>query len=138
MSGKSTLVADAALDKLAEIRQFVESSARAHGMDNILVSDLVLAVDEAATNIIVHGYKHHTGTIKVDVEVNSTAAIVRLRDRAPAFDPCSHLNMDLKAALEKDTPGGIGLHLINRSVDDISYRVPEDGGNELTLVKQTT
>ena len=127
---------DAALDKLGEIREFVKSAAHNYALDEVPISDLILAVDEAVTNTIVHGYKGRGGAIQVHFEFDGAAAIVRLRDEAPGFDPCSYLNMDLKDALEKDTPGGFGLHLIKKSVDELSYRIPEEGGNELTLVKR--
>lgn len=136
MGGKHTLVTDVALDKLAEVRRFVESSARSLGVNETAVPDLVLAVDEAVTNIIVHGYKHQPGSVEVSIDADGTALIVRLRDKAPGFDPCSYPKLNLRSSLEKDTPGGFGLHLINKAVDDISYRIPHAGGNELTLVKQ--
>jgi len=37
--------------------------------------------------------------------------------------------------LERDEAGGFGLALIRRLVDELRYRVTEDGGNELLLVK---
>lgn len=136
MGGTHTLVTDAAVDKLREVRRFVESSARALGVNETAVSDLVLAVDEAFTNIIVHGYKNQPGSVEISIDADGTALIVRLRDKAPGFDPCTYPKLDLRSSLEKDAPGGFGLHLIHSAVDDIRYRIPHAGGNELTLVKQ--
>ena len=136
MGGKHTLVTDVALDKLREVRRFVESSARALGVNEPAVSDLVLAVDEAVTNIIVHGYKNQPGSVELSIDADGTALIVRLRDKAPEFDPCSYPKLDLRSSLEKDIPGGFGLHLIHNAVDDIGYRILRAGENELTLVKR--
>ena len=136
MAAEYTLEIEAALDRLDDVRQFVERSARGLGAGDPMIPDLVVAVDEAVTNIIVHGYKQRPGMIEVSVGNDADALVVRLRDEAPQFDPCTHRLLDLEASLEKDTPGGFGLHLINKAMDDISYRAPSDGGNELTLVKK--
>jgi CRP-like cAMP-binding protein len=39
-------------------------------------------------------------------------------------------------AREREEAGGFGLALIRRLVDELHYRVTEDGGNELLLVKK--
>lgn len=135
MSGEHTLVTEAVLENLGEVRQFVEGEARSHGVDSTAITDLVLAVDEAVTNIVVHGYKHQPGSLEVSIEDHPTSLFVHLRDEAPPFDPCAHRVSDLAETLEKDTPGGFGLHLIYKSVDEVSYQTPRAGGNELTLVK---
>ena len=135
MSGKRTLEIEASLDHLEEIRGFVESSARDAGVDDPAISDLVLAVDEAVTNIIIHGYRNQSGKIEISSDNRANSIVICLKDQAPEFDPCSYLSMDLEATLEKDTPGGFGLHLIKKTVDDLKYHVNSSGGNELFLVK---
>ena len=47
----------AELDRLAEIRAVVRDVARGCEAPADCIDDLVQAVDEAATNIIVHGYR---------------------------------------------------------------------------------
>lgn len=137
MGGKHTLVIKAELSKLEEIRQFVEGSAKFLQADVQTISDLRLAVVEAVTNIIIHGYKNRDGTIKISIDRDAAAVIARLRDSAPEFDPNKYVTSDLKASSERETPGGFGISLIKQVVDEVSYRVPHAGGNELTLIKHT-
>lgn len=125
----------AELAKLEEIRQFVGSSAKSLRAEGRMISDLQLAVDEAVTNIIIHGYKKRHGTIEISVDRNEDALIVRLRDRAPEFNPSSYIAYDLRAPPEREAPGGFGIRLIKQVMDEVSYRVPGSGGNELTLIK---
>ena len=134
MGGKYTLVIKAELDKLEEVRQFVASSAKSLRAEGVVISDLQLAVDEAVTNIIIHGYKKSPGTIEISFDQNAAALIVRLRDTAPQFDPSTHI-ADLRALPERETPGGFGIRLIKQVMDEVSYRAPGSGGNELTLIK---
>ena len=44
-------------ENLSEIRDFVSSKAREAGIPEITVENIILAVDEACTNIIKHAYK---------------------------------------------------------------------------------
>lgn len=138
MSGKRTLVIEATLTNLEEVRQFVESSARSFLVDERVISDLRLAVDEAVTNTIIHGYKHKQGTIEISIERDAAALIVNLRDRAPEFNPSSYSASNLPASPERKTPGGFGIRLIKEVMDEVNYQALSNGGNELTLIKHNT
>src|SRR5689334_25310875 len=77
----------AELDRLADIRALVLEVAIEGGAPPVCLDDLVQAVDEAATNIVVHGYGHEGGPIDVDARVEDEHVVIELRDRAPDFDP---------------------------------------------------
>ena len=137
MGGSHALVIKAELARLEEVRQFVESSAKSLQADERTISDLRLAVVEAVTNIIIHGYKNREGTIKISVDRNAVAVIVCLLDRAPIFDPSLYVTPGPGVSPEQKTPGGFGIRLIKQVMDEVSYRVSATGGNELTLIKHT-
>lgn len=126
----------AVLSNLEEIRNFVEQAARHLQVPERAVSDVVQAVDEAATNIILHGYDGQDGMVQVELDRQDNALLVRLRDQARQFDPTTVSAPDLSLGLEQRYPGGLGLYLIRQLVDRVQYRIPAEGGNELTLVKQ--
>ncbi len=126
----------ASLDDLAAIRELVESSAVAAGGDPDLVGDLVLAVNEAACNIIVHGYQNRPGSVEVIVEQSDHDIQVRLRDQAPAFDPTSVPTPDITRPLEMRGIGGMGVHMMRQFTDEINYGQTADGVNELLMVKR--
>jgi serine/threonine-protein kinase RsbW len=106
------------------------------GVDAATIPDVVLAVDEAATNIILHGYQGQEGIIEIEVEQEGDALVVRLRDEAVPFDPTSVPLPDLTVPLEQRAPGGLGIYLIRQVMDEVAYRITSQGGNELTLVKR--
>ncbi|UCC62878.1 MAG: ATP-binding protein, partial [Anaerolineae bacterium] len=83
----SPLRIPADLENLAEIRRFVEERATTLGVDSDVLRDLLLVVDEAATNVIVHGYEGEKGLIEIEVGRDADALVVRLRDEALPFDP---------------------------------------------------
>jgi len=136
MVAESHLCMAANLENLSAIREFVRQSASAFQVEADSVCDILLAVDEAATNIIVHGYRGCEGTIEIDVECLEDALVVRLRDEANPFDPRCVPAADVELPLEQRAPGGLGIHLMRRVVDDVGHCLTARGGNELTLVKK--
>jgi serine/threonine-protein kinase RsbW len=135
MNSERSLCLAAELENLAVIRNFVRESAAALGVDPAVVSDLVLAVDEVATNVIVHGYRGQKGKIGIEVAREATDVVIRMRDNAPPFDPTSAPSPDLIRPLEERTPGGLGIYLIRQYMDEVIHRITPQGGNELVLKK---
>ena len=132
---RCTLVTAAALANLEQVRRFVERSAQKLGADGEFIPELVLAVDEAVTNIIVHGYRQALGPIEIELVAQGPSLLVRLRDEAPVFDPGTRSAAATDVSPLKSAPGGFGLHLIDNAMDAVSHRARAGGGNELTLVK---
>jgi anti-sigma regulatory factor (Ser/Thr protein kinase) len=101
-----------------------------------VIADLHLAVDEAVTNIIMHGYTGRPGRIRVSMVRNDAEVVVRLGDDAPLYDPSIRQSPELHSSpLDRTTAGGFGVELIRRMVDELHYQVA-DQCNQLTLVKK--
>ena len=136
MSNVFSLRVAADVAQLATIRAFVEQQARALDVDVSAICDLVLAVNEVATNIVVHGYRSQPGAIEIELRRLGDAIEIRLRDQAPLFDPTRVPTPDLTLPLHKRSLGGMGVHVTRQIMDAMRYRVTPAGGNELTLVKR--
>jgi serine/threonine-protein kinase RsbW len=127
----------AALDDLRLIRDFVGRGARQLGADESCVTDLVQAVDESATNVLVHGYGGAPGPLDIEIGRQGTAVAVAVRDQAPGFDPRTWPEPDLDLPLSRRRPGGFGVHLTRACVDRVEHAVRSPAGNELTLVRRS-
>jgi anti-sigma regulatory factor (Ser/Thr protein kinase) len=125
----------AGIDDLRTIRDFVRHNARALGADEASSADLVQAVDESATNVLLHGYRGEPGPLDIALERRGSSMAVALRDQAPPFDPTAWPDPDLDRPLAKRSPGGLGIHLTRASVDDIEHERVVPTGNQLTLVR---
>lgn len=129
-----TIPAD--LDKLGLVRDFIEKETQLIGFPEDRAGELLLAVDEAVTNVIMHGCPEGGCGIEVEVDKVDGACLIRIRDNGPLFDPTAMHDPDLAVSpLERDAPGGFGVYLIRHLVDDATYRTTDDGRNELTLRK---
>jgi len=133
MSGHLRIDAD--LDRLADVRRFVREQVAAADAPPACIDDVVQAVDEAATNVINHGYRGAPGWLDVGVTFEDGHCVVSLEDEAPVFDPTAVPEPDLTTPPLARKPGGMGIHLIRASTDGVSYRPRPGGGNILTMVR---
>ena len=81
MSNVVSLRVAADVAQLATIRAFVEQQAHALGVDASEIYDLILAVNEVATNIVVHGYRNQPGVIEIELWRQGEAIEICLRDQ---------------------------------------------------------
>lgn len=132
-----SLRVDAEVDALAEVRRFVRSAAAQAGAPDDCLADIVQAVDEAATNAIVHGYAGAPGWLEVAASLDDGRFVVRLEDAAPEFDPTTVPEPDLSVPPMARRPGGMGIHLMRACTDELSHRPRPGGGNILTLAQAT-
>ena len=130
-----TLRIPADLDRLADVRRFIRAAAASADAPVDCLDDLVQAVDEAATNVVVHGYDGRPGWLEVNVGFDGTSFVVTLEDEAPPFDPTLRPEPDLSIPPERRRPGGMGVHLIRAATDELSWRPRPGGGNILRLVR---
>jgi serine/threonine-protein kinase RsbW len=129
-----SLTVPAELRRLADVRAFVREAALAAGASGETVADAVQAVDEAATNVVVHGYAGGPGEIEVQSVIRDGRMEFRLLDRAPTFDPTGVPEPDLSGPPSARRPGGMGVHLIRAATDQTRHHPRPGGGNELVLV----
>jgi len=129
------ITVDADLAQLADIRAAVREVASTCEAPADCVSDLVQAVDEAATNIIRYGYRGEPGSIDMTAELVGDDIVITLSDEAPTFDPTAAEPPDLSIAPQHRRPGGMGIHLMRLATDSMEHRVRPGGGNILTLTR---
>jgi serine/threonine-protein kinase RsbW len=124
----------ATLAALAPVRRFVSTTGTSFGLEDDVVVDIVQAVDEAVTNIVMHGYRHNPGPVEIEMTRETGDLIVRLSDEAPLFDPTTVPTPRLISHFEPNS-GGWGILMMRTLTDRMSYRALPAGGNELMLVK---
>ena len=136
MASTHRLTRAAYLESLGDFREFIkERCANLPGMDNQTLYDVQLAVDEACTNIITHGYKGmDPGSIILSFRIQPDRILVQITDFGHVFEPVEGSQPDVQAALDDRELGGLGLFLIYQTMDNIDYQASEEG-NTLTFTK---
>jgi serine/threonine-protein kinase RsbW len=125
----------AELLNLPVIKELVESAAKRAGLDARQSSQILLAAEEAAVNIIRHAYPLGPGELHLVCRV-PTPGILELEfsDQGLPFDPLQQKGPNLTAGLVDRPVGGLGVPLIKANADQASYR-REAGRNVLILRK---
>lgn len=129
------LVVLAQLDQLRRIREFAETELASAGFE-AEAHALVLALDEAATNTIVHGYADKPGDIELTIEFEGDEVVATLLDDAPTHNPLNAPEPDLSLPLEERPIGGLGVYLVKTLTDHQEHRSRGECGNVLILRKR--
>lgn len=137
MRNRHQITRSAELESLSVFREFIEKECKQHKrIDEQICYDLKLAVDEACTNIITHGYAGmNPGSIILNLEMEPNKVVVTITDFGHPFEPSEARAPDVEAGLEDRPMGGFGLFFIYQTMGEIDYETTEDG-NRLTFIKQ--
>ena len=131
---KNVFIAD--FDNLDEIRAFVGESARRVGFSEKEIYSIQLAADEASSNIIEHAYAGvKDGKIEIDCIVLDGGIKIVVRDQGKSFNPSSVPEPNVKADLSERKIGGLGMYLMRKLMDEVTYESSADAGNILTMIK---
>jgi len=115
---------NASTQNLSSIRNFVSKHAEEQGFSSEKVADIQLAVDEAYTNIIKHAYKNDSDQeVTIFLEFDDKKMVVTLTDHGIGFDIEKYKKPNLKKQIEKKKRGGMGVFLIQKLMDEVSYHV---------------
>ena len=126
---------NASTQNLSTIREFVSKHAEDQGFSSQKVADIQLAVDEAYTNIIKHAYKNDSNKeVIISLEFDNDKMVVTLTDHGIGFDIEKYKKPDLKRQIEKKKRGGMGVYLIRRLMDEVTYNV-KNNKNILRMCK---
>ena len=124
-------------ENLSEIRDFVSVKALDAGIPEAIVENIILAVDEACTNIIKHAYKlSPEGEINIKVDYDEDRFTVSIIDYGKSFDPNRVPLPDLQKYYREHRVGGLGMYLMKSLMDDVTYTSIPGKYNQVLLSKK--
>jgi anti-sigma regulatory factor (Ser/Thr protein kinase) len=121
-------------ENLSVIADFIALAMRQLGIEEGIF-EVQTAVDEACTNIIQHAYSGKGGIIAISCALQDNDFVITIRDRGRPFDPGSVPPPDLEADWDQRRVGGLGMYLMRRLMDEVSYDFDAETGNKLTMRK---
>lgn len=133
MNNKLTI--SARLSELSILRAAVGSFIGS-SLDDCDKGRVILAIDEAASNIIVHGYKNdESKSINVEMKSGPESFTFILSDTAGGFNPLEVSPPDIDNYHETGKESGLGVDSYRR-IMKVDYETDKNGGNRLILVKE--
>lgn len=125
----------ATINAIGDVAIFLEHTLEHAGVPMIEAMRIQLAVEEAVTNVINHGYEGKNGDVSIQCDTLADTIVITITDFGQAFDPTLIPPADVTADLDHRRIGGLGVYLIRTVMDEVSYiRVGNE--NRLRLVKK--
>lgn len=122
--------------EVARAQESLEQFAARHHIPGRALHELQLAFEEHLTNIVRYAYadtrEHH---IQVRVTLGSGEIRIRVEDDGRPFNPLQHPTPELSLPLDQRPIGGLGIHMIRKSLDALEYR-RENARNILVMIKR--
>ena len=136
-SKQKELLVKSRTENLTAVREFVNSAVGEVSIPQDIAGDIVLAVDEACTNIIKHAYHYSPdGDIKIKLKYSDIKIVVEITDHGASFHPDAVPKPDLKKYFEEKRVGGLGMYLMKSLMDDIRYTSVPGKYNQVILTKK--
>jgi len=114
------------------LRSTIDQVCSLAGFSKMDSSKIVLAVDEACSNVIRHAYGNKSGLpIIITCHILPTKLEITMVDQGEAADVPS-----IKPRQLNDIrPGGLGVHIIRTVMDEVHYENLAVAGNRLVMAK---
>ena len=123
-------------EEISRVTQFFEAVGGLLHIASPVVMRINLALEEAINNVIKYAYpagEPYEITLKINVEDDEL--VCTLIDNGIAFDPTLIKETNLKRPLEQQLLDTLGISLMRKIMDEISYQCTEDG-NCLVMKKK--
>lgn len=119
------------------MRDFIRKSLRSHVVSDVELNEIVLALDEMCSNLIIHAHQcnpdHH---LELFIQVPEKRKLVfEIMDDAVMFDINRFHEPDIDNLIHDKRKGGLGIRLVKSIMDEVHYST-RDGRNVCTLTKK--
>ncbi len=128
------LTVAARLDEIGTVTAFVDEFLETVDCPLKTVMQIDIALDEVFSNIAHYAYPDEEGTVTIGVDETDATIKIVFKDHGIPYDPLQAKAPDLSLLAEDRPIGGLGIHMVKKMMDSVSYRY-ENGQNILSLYK---
>jgi serine/threonine-protein kinase RsbW len=127
MGSSATRVFAGTIGDLRGMSTWFRSLAVAAGLDSDTAWQAELCLNEAGSNIILHGYDDGVPhPIEVEVAALGPAVRITIIDTGRPFNPAEPRELPVARTIDELSVGGLGVHLIQSFASRIEYRRDQD------------
>ena len=130
------ITVEAVIENLQTVIDFATEKMEARDCSMKVIMQTELVIEEIFVNIANYAYHPETGsaTFCIEFEKNPDAVLMTFVDGGKPYNPLEKPDPDTTLALEERDIGGLGIFLVKKNVDEISYEYA-DGKNILHMKK---
>ena len=131
------LTIEAKIENIEAVTDFVNEQLEALDCPMKAQMQIDIAIDELFGNIAHYAYNPEIGqaTVRVEVIEDPLAVTITFIDNGVPYDLLAKEDPDTTLSAEEREIGGLGIYMVKKSMDDITYEY-KDGQNILTIKKK--
>ena len=131
------LTVEAKVENIEAVTDFVNEQLEALDCPIKAQMQIDIAIDELFGNIAHYAYNPEIGkaTVRVEVIEDPLAVTITFIDNGVPYDPLAKADPDTTLSAEERDIGGLGIYMVKKSMDDITYEY-KDGQNILKIKKK--
>ena len=136
MKNTSEMTVEATVANIPAVTDFVNAELEKIDCPMKAQMQIDVAIDELFGNIAQYAYNPETGpaTVRVEVDEATPAVVITFIDNGKPYDPLAADDPDTTLSAEERQIGGLGVFLVKKTMDDVSYEYSE-GKNILKIKK---
>ena len=124
------------LENLKGVRDFIRKSLRSHVASDVVLNEIILAMDEMCSNLMIHA--HHCNpnhTLELHIAVPKKGKLIfEILDDGEIFDINRFHEPGIDSLIHEKRKGGLGIRLVKSIMDEVQY-ISRDGRNICRLTK---
>lgn len=116
------------IENLKGVRDFVREALFRHGVSELEVSEIVLALDEMCSNLMIHAHHCNANDLfELHIRVVKNKPLVfELIDDGSVFDINEFSTPSLDRIVHQKRKGGLGIRLVKSIMDKVEYKTSKD------------
>lgn len=122
------------INSLENIFEFLGEFELRNKLDESVSFAINLAVEELFTNMVKYRADNPNDILIELSKVDNNAIVTLIDYEAELYDIKQAKTYDPTQPLENRKPGGMGIHLVKKFIDEIDYEY-QDGTSKITLIK---
>jgi len=133
---KSTFKIENKIEVLADFAEAFQQEVEPWDLPPALQMNLDLVLEEVLSNIIHYGFSdQECHWIEIDAVYENGTVKLRISDDGMPFNPTEKAAPDLTQSIEERPVGGLGIFLVRKLMDQVTY-LRENDHNILILEKK--
>jgi serine/threonine-protein kinase RsbW len=111
------------LNNLKGIRDFIRESLKGQGVSDVMMNEIVLAMDEMCSNLMIHAHDcNPEHLLELHIRVPKKGNLIfEIIDDGSVFDINQFSAPELGNLVHEKRKGGLGIRLVKSIMDNVEY-----------------
>jgi serine/threonine-protein kinase RsbW len=112
------------IENLMGVREFIRKSLQNHGIAELEISEMVLALDEMCSNLMIHSHECNPDELfELHIIIDRADPVVfEIIDNGKVFDINQFSEPSLNNIVHEKRKGGLGIRLVKSIMDKVEYQ----------------